>query len=276
MKGVVFGKGFLGTKIAESFGYLSTGIRINDDSQSLDELRSFLNEERPDIVVNAIGKTGRPNIDWCETHREETRKANTDAPIILSRECADRKIRFVHIGSGCVFKGDNDGKGFTEKDEPNFYGPQYYAITKIDAERELKKLPGLLLRIRMPIDGKPHDRNLIDKLKGYERIIDEPNSMTTVPDMLKSLKGLIDKDRDGIYNLTNPGTISPKEIMEKYKEIVDSSHSFRVMSLDELNEITAGIRSNCVLNSSKLEAEDLELPEIHGAVISCLQEYRQN
>lgn len=37
---------------------------------SLVEFSGFF---RPTHVLNAAGKTGRPNVDWCETHQEEVR-----------------------------------------------------------------------------------------------------------------------------------------------------------------------------------------------------------
>jgi len=273
-KGVVLGRGYLGTRISEEFGYSAFG-RKNINPLDLFDLQHFLSRERPDILINAIGKTGRPNIDWCEDHKEETMQSNVVVAANLATECVNRGIYFMHLGSGCVYRGDNEGKGFSEKDEPNFYGPQFYAKTKILAEKILSEFPGSILRIRMPIDNKPHSRNLIDKLIKYEKVIDIPNSMTTVPHMLEVIKQLINKKSEGIYNLVNPGTISPAEIMTIYKDIVDPTHKFKIFSGEELDKITKGKRSNCYLNTDKLKYEELEMPEIHKAVESCLLKYKE-
>lgn len=273
MKTIVFGRGFLGTRIANKFGYSSVGYEVNPIN--LDALRMFFDFQSPDMVVNAIGKTGRPNIDWCEENREATVESNIVAAINLCTECSTRGIYFVHIGSGCIYEGDNKGEGFREDDEPNFYGPQFYSTTKMLVEKIIKEFPGLILRIRMPIDDRPHPRNLIDKLAGYKKIIDTQNSMTTVPHMLDALKTLVDRRREGIYNLVNSGTISAKEIMKMYQEIVNPSHTFGEMSLEELNLVTEGIRSNCRLNTEKLESEGIYLLEIREAVRECLLNYRE-
>jgi len=269
MKGLVFGKGYLGKRIADYMGYEISNHRVGDP----DLLELCLKLENPDIVINAAGKTGRPNIDWCEDHKEETVFGNVVVPVLLSTKCSELGIKFVHIGSGCVYDGGNNGQGYSEEDEPNFYGPQFYAKTKIDSERILKNLPGLLLRIRMPIDDHPDERNLIDKLKKYSKLIDAQNSMTTVPHLLQAMKHLIDEDKEGIYNVVNSGTISAKEIMEMYKDIIDSAHSFEVISLDELDSMTKGKRSNCYLRNDKLRDAGFEMPEIHFAVRKCLIGY---
>lgn len=269
-KTIVFGKGFFGKRISEKFDYQLSAL----DPIDRKGLEEFLDHEKPNVVINCIGKTGRPNIDWCETHKEETISSNIVAPTNISIACNSRKIYFVHIGSGCMYDGDNGGKGHSEEDEPNFYGPQFYAKTKIISEKILSELGGLQLRIRMPIDDRPHERTLIDKLKKYSKLIDAKNSMTTVPHMLTALDSLISKRKEGIYNMVNPGLISAAEIMTLYQEIIDPSYTFELLSLNNLDKITLGKRSNCYLSTEKLQKEGIILPEIHEAVKECLINYK--
>jgi dTDP-4-dehydrorhamnose reductase len=275
MKGIIFGKGFLGTKLEEYLDYRAID-RSEADSTDVSQIERVLDIERPDVVINSVGKTGRPNIDWCESHREETVLSNICAAVNIASECSKRNIYFVHVGSGCIYLGDNNGQGYTEDDEPNFYGPQFYAKTKILSEKILKEFPSLILRIRMPIDNLPHERNLIDKLKNYTKLIDTQNSMTTVPHLLEATKELIEKRRIGIYNMVNPGTISPFEVMQMYREIINPSSSFERFSVEELDKITKGKRSNCYLNTDKLRNEGIILPEIHEAVRVCLVDYKRH
>ena len=271
-KAIVFGAGYLGTRIAKKFGYELTNL----NPLNIEVLSTFLDKEKPDIVINAIGKTGRPNIDWCEDNKQLTIESNVIAAANLCIECSKRNIYFVHLGSGCIYYGDNNGEGFSEEDEPNFYGPQFYAKSKTLAEKILKEFPSLILRLRMPIDEEPNERNLIDKLLKYNKLIDIQNSMTIVPDMLDSIKILIQGRKTGIYNIVNPGTISAAEIMKMYKQIVDPFYNFEILSLEELDNITKGKRSNCVLNTDKLKSEGINMPEIHNAVRTCLLKYKEN
>ncbi|MBM3247381.1 sugar nucleotide-binding protein [Candidatus Pacearchaeota archaeon] len=277
MKNFIFGAGYLGHRFSEALAFTLVP-RAEVDLTDLPQLEEFLDREKPEVVINCAGKTSGPGeigIDWCEIHREETIASNIVAPVNLSLACAERGIYFIHIGSGCVYSGDNNGEGYTEEDKPNFDGPQFYAKTKIDSERILRNLPGLLLRIRMPIDDRPHPRNLIDKLKAFQKVIDIQNSMTTVPDLVRALPTLIRQRAQGIYNVVNPGTISAAKIMAFYREYVEPPHTFEILSVEDLDRMTKGKRSNCVLSPAKLEREQgIRFPEIHDAVKTCLVSYR--
>lgn len=275
MSGIVFGAGFMGKRIAEKFHY-DLISRQDVDVLNLKELECFLKSENPDIVVNAIGKTSSPDvpsIDYCEDHKEETINSNVTAASNLSTICSEEGIYFVHLSSGCIYYGNNNGQGYREEDQPNFGKKQFYARSKIMAENILKEFPGLILRIRMPIDAKQHPRNLIDKLVKYPSVIDISNSMTTIPHALDAMKILIDNRIEGIYNFTNPGTINAYEIMGMYRRIVDPNHTFILMTIEELNNTTKALRSNCYLNTNKLASKGIHLLEIHEAVEECLIKY---
>lgn len=278
-KGVVFGAGYLGKRISEYMDYELRSFNVLNQSK----LEKFLDNEKPEVVVNAVGKTGRPNIDWCESHKEETVLSNIAAPLMLGAECSKRGIYMVHLGSGCIYNGNNMGYGFKEIDESNFFGEQFYGDTKIYAEDMLKDLiPGeiLQLRIRMPIDDRPDPRNLIDKLKKYPRVINAYNSMTTIPHALPAIKWMIEKRSTGIFNVVNPGMISAANIMCMYKEIVNPDHKFQIMSVQELDAITPAKRSNCKLSMDKLKIElrgsKIWMPDIYQAVKECLERYKEN
>ena len=65
--------------------------------------------EKPDFVINAAGKTGRPNVDWCEDHKLETLHANVTGPLVLAELCQKHDIYWMHLSSGCIYEGDNGG-----------------------------------------------------------------------------------------------------------------------------------------------------------------------
>ena len=256
MKVLLFGgKGYIAGKLLPAFpGALTPDIDIADQqavSRALDELK-------PDIVINTAGKTGRPNVDWCEDHKIETIRSNLTGPLVLLEECLARDIYFVHIGSGCIYAGDNGGRGFTEEDEPNFTG-SFYSLTKYLSEKALKSFPVLQLRLRMPFDGIPNPRNLITKINKYPKVLDAENSLTYLPDLVKVAKALIAKRATGIYNVTNSGPASPYRKKKKYKEIVDPSHTFERITIADLPSVAKAARSNCILSSNKLAREGIEM-----------------
>lgn len=268
MKVLIFGsRGYLGQQFLTLYpDALTPSADIADRAAIAD----FLDREKPDVVINCAGKTGRPNVDWCEDHKDETIHANVLGPLVLREECARRNIYWVHLSSGCIYEGDNDGRGFTEEDEPNFTG-SFYARSKIWSDQILREFPVLILRIRMPFDDSRHERSLITKIAKYRKVLDVQNSLTYLPDFLQAANVLIERRRTGIYHAVNPGMISPFEIMTFYKEVVDPSHTIERLSLDHIGDVVKAGRSNCKLSTAKLEKEGVTLRPVDEAVRHALQ-----
>lgn len=263
MKILIFGyKGYLGQYFLKAYP-----DALTSDADIADALRvaQELDKIKPDIVINCAGKTGRPNIDWCEDHKTETIHSNVMGPLVLMEEAQKRSIRLVHLGSGCIYYGDNNGRGYSEEDTPNFTG-SFYSRTKIWSDQILKEFPVLLIRLRMPFDGSKSERNLISKITKYEKVLDVQNSMTYLPEMVAAVQKLIDKKATGIYHVVNPGTISPYKIVEMYRDLVDNSHQFEKIDNDQLLKITSAARSNCVLNSDRLEKEGIEMTPVKEVI----------
>ena len=270
----IFGAtGYLGGKLAAY--YRTQGWEVRDsrvDIVDISAVREALITEKPDVVLNAAGKTGRPNVDWCESHAPETIAVNVVGALNIALVCAELDLYMAHIGSGCIYAGDNGGKGFTEEDEPNFYG-SLYSRTKAYSEKVLKEFNPLQLRVRIPISEEPSAKNVIDKLLKYPKIISVENSFTVVEDFLPATYALIERRERGIYNMTNVGHMHHEWLMTAYREIVDPQREFVVMSLDELATVTKAPRSNCVLDVSKREALGVAMPEIQGRAREVLGVY---
>lgn len=262
MKIVVFGgKGYLGEQfIARYPGAIAPSLDIADQAAVCE----LLDKEQPEMVINAAGKTGRPNVDWCEDHKEETLRANVTGPLILLEECMKRGIYLVHLSSGCIYTGDEKTL-FTEDDPPNF-GGSFYSRTKAWTDQIMKDFPVLVLRLRMPFDGTLNPRTLLGKLMKYDRVLDVRNSLTYLPDFFSAADQLIQKRKTGIFNMVNPGAISPYEVMEMYKKLVQPDHTFARLSEEDLSDVVKAGRSNCVLSTAKLEKEGIHLRPIQEVV----------
>lgn len=65
MKILIFGaNGWVGQKMLEAWPEaVPSYARIDDKKAVLQEL----DLHKPDAVVNAAGRKGKPNVDWCET-----------------------------------------------------------------------------------------------------------------------------------------------------------------------------------------------------------------
>jgi len=235
------------------------------DVTNLFDLRHKFSSVRPDIVINFSGVRAYPNIDWCENHKEETIKVNVGGAINTTAAALEVGAYPIQISSGCIYSGGPE-KQFTEEDPPNFFG-SFYSRMRIAMQDVLKDLPVLQVRIRMPLSRTSHPRNLINKLSSYSEVISIPNSVTLVEDLWPALEKLSISRPTGILNLTNEGHLEHKEILEAYKNIVDPSHSYRLISLEELegeNGIVKARRSNCVLSIARAKSLGLNLPTLRG------------
>jgi len=272
MKVVLFGAGgYLGHEFQKLY---PEAVLPKVDIADAAAVATVLDKEKPDVVINAAGKTGRPNVDWCEDHKEETLRSNVQGPLVLLEECGKRGIYWVHLGSGCIYQGDNGGRGFAEGDPANYFG-SFYSRTKAWSDAILQEFPVLNLRLRMPFDGTDEPRNLLTKLRKYTRVLDVPNSLTCIPDFLDVARTLIERRTTGTFNVVNPGAVSPYQVMERYKAVVDPSHRFERLTLDDLSEVVKAGRSNCLLSTAKLEAEGLRMRPVEEAVDDMLSRLKE-
>jgi dTDP-4-dehydrorhamnose reductase len=262
------GRGYLGGYFLQAYpDAVVPQLDISDRAA----VAAVLDEHRPDVVINCAGKTGRPNVDWCETHQAETLRANVTGVLVVLEECLKRGLYLVHLGSGCIYSGDRGGQGWREEDAPNFAG-SFYSRTKAWSDQVLQAFGVLNLRLRMPFDGTTSDRSLIMKLRKYSRVLTERNSLTCLPDLMRAATTLIERRATGTYNVVNPGAISPYEVMTLYRKIVDSSHRFEPLPAEKLGEVATTGRSNCVLNGDKLRAAGIPMPSVEEAVTRSLRE----
>lgn len=267
MKYLIFGNGYLGQKFKEYFrDSVGSEVFVKSEEDALSEIEKY----QPNWVLNCAGITGRPNIDWCEDHKQETFEGNVLLPLTIARAGKKAGVKMMHLGSGCVYSGDNNGAGWRETDWPNFAG-SFYSKTKAMSEDLLKDYEVLQLRLRMPIDNNiASERNFIRKITNYKKVIDIKNSMTIVDDLLRATEVLMAKNKTGIYNMVNPGPMSHREILDLYKEYIDSDFSYEIISIDELHKITKAQRSNCVLNTGKLSRE-IELKPLKERIVEILE-----
>ena len=143
VKYLIFGKGYIGNKFHNFLeDSLISDKRINSAEDAEEEIKKY----DPEVVINCIGRTGVPNVDWCEDHKIETVKGNITVPLMILEASQNLDKYMVHIGSGCVYEGDNNGKGWSEDDEPNF-GGSFYSRTKASSEKMINEFPVLQLSL---------------------------------------------------------------------------------------------------------------------------------
>ncbi len=228
--------------------------------QNTQDVERELDSIKPARVVNCAGLTGRPNVDWCEDHKPEVIRVNVLGTVALIDACYQRDIHLTNFATGCIYQYDSahpqgSGLAFKEEDKPNFVG-SFYSYTKEIAERLVKSYDNVLtLRLRMPLSDELSPRSFITKITKYERVVNIPNSMTVLHDLLPVAYDLAKRKRTGIYNFTNPGTISHNQILDLYKQYIDPKFSYKNFTLAEQAKILKADRSNNELDVSKLLGE---------------------
>lgn len=131
----------------------------------------------------------------------------------------------------------------------------------------------------MPISNNLNDRkNLITKLSNYPNIINIPNSVTILSDIIPAIICLIENNITGIYNMVNPGVITHDEIMKYYKKYVDNKKSWKIITLDEQTKLIKVPRCNNKLSCKKLQntlkkLDYPEIPEVHESLIKIFKSY---
>jgi 3,5-epimerase/4-reductase len=288
---LVYGhKGWIGKQFIELLNfniekYTLGQARVDDTLTMIKEL----DEVKPTHVISFIGRTHGTigdkeytTIDYLEQPGKlvENIKDNLFSPISLALACKERKIHYTYLGTGCIFSYKDinnieNGKGFTEEDIPNFFGSGY-SIVKGFTDRLMHQLCDnvLNLRIRMPIVALDCPRNFITKITNYKKICSVSNSMSVLPELLPIALRMLKAGMTGTVNLTNPGVISHNEILELYKEYVDSTFTWENFNVEEQRKILACDRSNNLLDTSLLETFDPTVRPIKEAVTELLQKYK--
>ena len=222
------------------------------------------------VVVNCAGYVGRPNVDAVEENKDEAIKANVALPLMLSNECRRRGVPFAHISSGCIYDGYS--KEFTEEDEPtlSLNNGSFYSGSKALGEHVVRdNTLAWIFRLRMPFNGSPSPRNYLTKLLTYPRLLNAVNSLTHTGDFVRYALELMEKAPYGIYNVTNPEGITAKEVLDQWG-LDREFHYYE--SYEQFAETIATPRSNCVLDTSKMERY-IECRTSKEAIASSIKEY---
>jgi dTDP-4-dehydrorhamnose reductase len=264
---LIFGKGFIGTRLQEELGCALSDKQIYKLADAQEQIKSL----KPKLIVNCIGYIGR-NVDDCEQDKEQTLSANVFVPVILAEAALRNKVKFIHISSGCIYHYDYAKNiPIPETEDPDFF-ELFYSRSKIYAEQAIRvlsrKYPLLIVRIRVPLDNRSHPRNLLDKLIGYRKAIDAPNSVTYIPDFILALKHLIKIDARGIYNVVNKGGLYYPDLLEAYKKYAPD-FQYTTIEFKSLNSI----RTNLILSVEKLEKSGFAVREIKDVLPECVKEY---
>ncbi|MFA5306188.1 MAG: NAD-dependent epimerase/dehydratase family protein [Candidatus Babeliales bacterium] len=277
---LVFGgkTGWLGQKIVQllkdkKYTTVCATSRLENRSELISEIETL----KPDFIINAAGITGRPNVDWCETHKQETLRTNVLGTLNLVDIAFLYGIPVTNLTTGCIYSYNSShpmesGIGFKEEDEPNCFG-NFYARTKILLEKLILEYPNVLnLRVKMPVSSDMNPRSFLGKIIRFKKVVDLPNSISVLDDLLPIAIEMTLRGLKGTYNFANPGTMSHNEMLDLYKEYIDPNFTYQNFTPEEQREMSKN-RSNCELDVSKL-LKDFHVPHVKDAVTAMLKKVK--
>jgi dTDP-4-dehydrorhamnose reductase len=272
-------------------------------------LSEFLKKNKPEFLINAAGYAGKPNVDACEIAKADTLVGNTLLPQTIAHACAAAQIPWGHVSSGCIFTGAKvtvNGQtraekdlmrpdlrelvdktspaihGFTETDAPNFSFRDppcsFYSGTKALAEETIAGVGrSYIWRLRIPFDEFDGARNYLSKVQRYPKVYDNVNSISHLGDFTRACLDLWERRAPfGIYNVTNPGFITTRQVVEMIQEILKPKRKFEFWPSDgEFYRFgVKAPRSNCVLDVSKLLAVGVKIRPVIEALEDSLRNWK--
>ncbi len=225
---------------------------------------------------------GKPNVDACEIHRTECLAGNAVLPGVIRAACEETGTPWGHVSSGCIFTGAKpDGSGFREEDAPNFSFRQnncsFYSGCKALGEEVLEGAENCFIwRLRIPFNHVDGARNYISKMMRYDRLLVATNSLSHLDEFANCcVQSWIQRIPFGTYNLTNPGSVTTRDVIRLIQKHGLSNKLFQFFdSEDQFLQIAAKTpRSNCVLDSGKAVAAGLPLSPIEEALDKAMKAF---
>lgn len=281
------GNGYVGSAIQKNLtgrGISFTVVsRASSDYSNPIVLVKMLHELRPEFLINAAGYTGKPNVDACEIHRTECLDGNAVLPGVIREACEQTHTPWGHVSSGCIFTGaKSDGSGFTENDAPNFSFRQnncsFYSGCKALGEEVLHGAENCFIwRLRIPFNNINSERNYIGKMMRYDRLLLATNSLSQLDEFADAcVASWTQRVPFGTYNLTNPGSVTTREVVRLIQKHGLSNREFQFFdSDDQFMKVAAKTpRSNCVLDSTKAIAAGLPLSPIEEALEKAMKNWK--
>src|ERR1700722_17198154 len=230
-----------------------------------DLLFDYVRKIKPTFIINAAGYPGKPNVEACELAREETLFANTILPQTVAKVCLMTNTPWGHISSGGIYSGakivDGDGLtvernfnrpellrlfaehpekicGYSEWDEPNFSFRQapcnFYSGTKALAEEAIRGVgQSYIWRLGLPFNERDDSRNFLWRVQSLPRIYDGVNSLSHTDDFARVCLDLWERQAPfGIYNVTNPGAVTMRQVVELIQKFLKPPRPFEFLRDD--------------------------------------------
>jgi dTDP-4-dehydrorhamnose reductase len=279
------------------------------DYSRFDFLFDYVRTMKPVFLINAAGYRGPAGASAQREEREKMMAANAILPQMIARVCSMTKTPWGHVSSGEIYSGakvleDETLRtepdlsrpdlrqlyereparflGFTELDEPNFTfrtsPSNFYSGTKALAEEAIREIgQSYLWRPRLPFNERDEPCNWLSRLQRQATVYDQINSLSHLEDFVKAALDLWEiRAPFGIYNVTNPGAITTRALVEAIQDVLKPSVRFTIGLPDEdpARVSSAAPESNCMLDVAKLLKTGVKSRPVSEAVKDALERMR--
>ena len=243
-------KNYIEMNMKEHIIYLGVA-RCDDIIQVSNEINSI----KPDRIICSIGRAYGKNIyntSYIEDKLYINIRDNLVGPINITNICSKYNIHCTFVGTGCVYKQEQEQKLFTELDNPTLLTSNHAIIKSVTEQLIQNNYTNCLhIKFSYPISGDFHPKCLISKIISYEKVLNTDVSVSYISDMIPLLVDMSIKNIFGIYHLTNKGSINLLDTKLHYKIYNDSTLNVKEYILEEHNNII-GERSNVIIDNQKI------------------------
>jgi dTDP-4-dehydrorhamnose reductase len=179
------------------------------------DVERVLREIHPDVVIHAAAL---PDIDYCETHPEETQKVNVEGTHNVMCAAAQVGAGLVHISTDAVFDGTK-GEPYVETDATNPIS--VYGRSKLAAEQVVKKYEKHWI-FRVSVLFGPGKENFVSKAieqvrEGIVHTVasDQLGSATYTLDAGEKILEVVEAKGYGLYHLCNMGPCTRMDLAKQ-------------------------------------------------------------
>lgn len=295
MKILVLGSnGQVGWELCRSLlplGEVVAATRAQVNLTEFDNLREFLRNTAPEVIVNAAAYTG---VDKAETDQDLADCVNHLAPAILAEEAKKRGALLVHYSTDYVFDGSK-GSPYSERDTP--CPVSAYGRSKLAGEQSIQEseCDFLIFRTSWVFASRGHNfLRTILRLAGEREVLNIVSDQVGAPSWARliaettahCLRQTITERRletfnSGIYHLTASGETSWHGFAEAIVNYMPG-HWKNEISLQEINPIStadfplpAQRPKDSRLDTSLLEKHfGLTMPEWEKTLRLCMEEIK--
>ena len=228
-------------------------MNITNKEVVLEQIENY----KPDVIFHCAAYTA---VDKAEEEKETCYNVNVNGTKNVVEASKKVSAKVVYISTDYVFDGTKEGL-YNELDETNPIN--YYGYTKHCGELEVKKLEDyLIVRISwvFGINGKNFVKTMLKLSETKDElsvVSDQVGSPTFTEDLSDLLIDMVNKEKTGIYNVTNEEYCSWYEFAKYIFEI--NNINIKVNPILTKDYKTLAKRPlNSKLSKDKLEEENLK------------------